>query len=79
MAGQKIGDKRSTQHPVKMNMNMIKNTFLDKNREADDDPLSPVCRCNTSSCVRSARPRVFQRGRVAGIHGDVVNVHTTTC
>ena len=40
---------------------------------------NPVCRFNTSSCVRSTRLRVFRRARVAGFHGDVLNVHTTTC
>ena len=59
-----------------MIMNMIKNTIF---LEADDDPLSPVCRFNTSSCVRSTRLRVYRRARVVGIHGDVLNVHTTTC
>ena len=77
---QKIGDKRSTQHPVKMIMNMIKNTiFLGKIAGADDDPLSSVCRFNTSSCVRSTRLRVYRQHAHGGIHGDVLNVHTTTC
>ena len=36
----------------------------------DDDPLFPCVDSKASPCVRSKRPRG------AGIHGDVLNVHT---
>ena len=54
--------------------------------------LSPVCRFNTSPCVRSKRPRVYRqhaytcfnmrawcrytRGRIECTHGAVLNLHT---
>ena len=77
---QKIGDKRSTQHPVKMIMNMIKTLFFSvKIAWLTTTPSLSVYRFNTSSCVRSTRRRVYRCARVAGVHGDVLNVHTTTC
>ena len=60
----------------------------------DDDPLPSVCGFKTSPCVRSKLPRVYVQNfpvctgttrtcfntcsRGAGIHGDVLNVHTVT-
>ena len=43
-----------------------------------DTLKNTVCRFNTSSCVRSTRLRVYRQQAHAGIHGDVLNVHTTT-
>ena len=45
---------------------------------------NPVCAFKTLACVRSKRPRVYRQhahmfytcARVAGTHGDVLNVHT---
>ena len=40
----------------------------------------PVCTFKTSPCVLAPRPHVETHVRmVAGIHGDVLNVHTGTC
>ena len=46
-----------------------------------------VCDTQKTPCVDSTRRRVYVqhvsvctgRARGAGIHGDVLNVHTTTC
>ena len=44
------------------------NSFSEEKHEADDNPLPP---CTTRTCVSTC-------ARGAGIHGDVLNVHTGT-
>ena len=53
MVSRKIGDKRCTQHPVKMLKKCQTNTcFTDEKHEAGDEPPPPppVCPSKTSSC-----------------------------
>ena len=35
-----------------------------------------VCRFKTSPCVPAPRPHAEKQARAAGIHGDVLNLHT---
>ena len=79
---QKIGDKRWTEHPVKMLMNMIEKPphFSVKISRLTTTPFllhAPVCPSKLP-CVDPKRPRVCWNtcARGAGIHGDVLNVHT---
>ena len=76
---QKIVDKRWTQHPVKMIMNMIKNTcFTDEKRHRVYVQNVPVCtgttRIHVSTCVRVVPVHTgtfwtYTRGRVEWTHG----------
>ena len=69
---QKIGDKRSTQHPIKMIMSMIKNTIF----------LGKIARLTTTSsppCVDSTRRRVYVQ-QVSVYTGNTrTPVYTETC
>ena len=84
---QKIVDKRWTQHPVKMIMNMIKNTcFTDEKRHRVYVQNVPVCtgttRTHVSTCVRVVPVHTgtfwtYTRGRVEWTHGGFSVPHTT--